>query len=160
MAGTLFYLLVHDGAKYDVKDKMQEQFGPESPIKIGDNWYEFSTAGNIFYGFYGTAAGWTEDELYIGAGVAQQLDVELRNEGELGPCDAPYYCDTVDDHYAVEFGIYLYNEYYQSDQSLTITDLKNAFDNFEHSDKLAIVESPKNFLPRYNNYSANRFYNY
>ncbi|MBL8098598.1 MAG: hypothetical protein JNK81_05420 [Anaerolineales bacterium] len=158
MAGALFYSLVHDGAKYDVKDKMQEEFGIDSPVKIGDNWYEYSTAGNIFYGFYGTAAGWTEDELYVGAGAAQIADNKLRGQDKLGPCEAPYYCDTVEDHYAVEFGIYMYNEYYENDGSLTIADLKNAMDKFEHSDKLAIVKSPKNFQPRYNNYAASKFY--
>jgi hypothetical protein len=157
IAWGTFYGSVSDGAKYDVKDKIKVQFG-EDPIKIGNNWYEYSTAGNILYGFYGKAAGFSDDELFVGAGAAQIYDNKINKEGDLGPVDAPFYGDTTDDHYAIEFGIYLYNNYYVGDGILTISDLQNALDTFVHANELALGEAPKIFLPRYNEYRADRFY--
>jgi RHS repeat-associated protein len=151
-----FINLVEDGAKYDVKDKMLEEFKGD-PIKIGDNWYEFSTAGNIIYGFYGKEAGWSDFELYAGAGKAQ-IDDWIRKEGDLGPLGPPYYGDTMDDHFAVRFGIHLYNNYYAKDRTLTTADLLDAFDNYKYIKWMALEPKPKVFLPRYYEYPTNRFY--
>jgi hypothetical protein len=152
-----FESVVADGMKYDVKDKMLEEFKGD-PIKIGDNWYEYSTAGNIIYGFYGKEAGWSDFELYAGAGKAQIEDHFLRDEGDLGPLRPPYYGDTVDDHFAVKFGIYLYDNYYADDGILTVADLLDAFENYGYVDRMAIKERPKNFQPRYYDYPVDRFY--
>jgi RHS repeat-associated protein len=45
LAFSQFKALVEDGAKYDVKDKIEQTIGYDT--KIGNGWYEFSTAGNI-----------------------------------------------------------------------------------------------------------------
>jgi hypothetical protein len=150
-----FESVVADSMKYDVKDNMLEDLG--RTIKIGDNWYEYSTAGNILYGFYGKEAGWTDFELYVGAGKAQ-IEDWLRGEGDLGPIRPPYYGDTVDDHFAVKFGIYLHENYYADDGILTVADLLDALENYPYADRMALVEKPKNFLPRYYEYPTNRFY--
>jgi hypothetical protein len=136
---------------------MLEEF-PNKTVKIGDNWYEYSTPGNIIYGFYGKAAGFTDDELYRGAGTAQQIDYYWNKEGDLGPTEAPFYGDTEDDHYAVRFGIYLYDNYYKNDKELTKKELLDAFDNYEYADKMALRNKPENFLPRNKYYRANHFY--
>jgi RHS repeat-associated protein len=150
-----FESVVADGMKYDVKDNMLEDLG--RTIKIGNNWYEYSTAGNIIYGFYGKEAGWSDFELYAGAGIAQYDDWK-RDEGDLGPPIPPFYGDTVDDHYAVKFGIYLYDNYYTDDGVLTVADLLDAFKNYTYADRMALVEKPKNFIPRYYEHPTNRFY--
>jgi hypothetical protein len=150
-----FESVVADGMKYDVKDNMLEDLG--RTIKISNNWYEYSTAGNIIYGFYGKEAGWSDFELYAGAGIAQYEDWK-RGEGDLGPRRPPFYGDTVDDHYAVKFGIYLYDNYYADDGILTVADLLDAFETYSYADRMAPEEKPKNFLPRYYEHPTNRFY--
>ena len=72
-AYVTFYHYVKDGGKYDVKDKMKANL-KTSEISLGGKWFEYSTAGNILYGFYGLAAGFTAEELHEGAGVAQIMD--------------------------------------------------------------------------------------
>jgi hypothetical protein len=154
----LFYEAVSDGAKYDVKDKILVQIGLDT--KIGDGWYEYSTAGNILFGFYGKAAGFTEDELRVGAGTAQMLDYLAEAERGKGPCNSTYFCDTEVDYYAVGFGMYLYDNYYKDDGELTEEDLLDAFETYEDTDKMDIVSGPNDFRPRYHNYPANQFYQY
>lgn len=151
-----FESVVEDGAKYDVKDKMLEQFQGD-PIKIGNTWYEYSTAGNILYGFYGKAAGWSDLALYAGAGKAQ-FDDWRRGEGDLGPIGPPYYGDTMDDHFAIRFGIYLYDNYYAEDGALTTIDLLDAFEAYKYPEWMAVKPKPNDFQPRYYEYPVNRFY--
>jgi RHS repeat-associated protein len=147
-----FISLVGDDAIYDVKKVMEVEFD-KSPIKIGSNWYEYSTAGNIIYGFYGTEVGYSADMLYLGAAKAQ-FDDWREKDGELG-----IFIDTADDHYAITFGIYLYENYYADDGELTDADLLDALENYPHLDWMAVEEKPKVFQPRYYEYPANRFYN-
>jgi hypothetical protein len=152
-----FYALVSDGAKYDVKDNILAEL--KDPIKIGDSWYEYSTPGNILFGFYGKAAGFDEEELRRGAGIAQQLDYMQDEERGIGPCGAPYYCDTEVDYYAVGFGMFLYDEYYKPNGKLTETDLLEAFDRYDDANKMDLKPSPRNFTPKYTEYSPSHFYN-
>lgn len=155
-AYAAFYSLVSDGAKYDVKDNILAELG--DPIKIGDKWYEYSTPGNILFGFYGKAAGFSEFELRYGAGFAQKLDYKKDETRGIGPCDAPYYCDTNVDYFAVGFGMFLYDEYYKPDARLTEVDLLDAFDKYKDADKMDLKPSPSNFIPRYTEYKPSHFY--
>ena len=115
-----FSSIVKDGAPFDVKDKIKQKLG--STITLGDFRFEYSTAGNILYGFYGSAAGFDIETLHIGAGGAQTWDWikstltigDYDQNASLGPVN--YYFDTVDDYYAVEFGYLLYEEYYLNDR--------------------------------------------
>lgn len=153
-----FISLVGDGAKYDVKDNILEKVGRRT--KIGDNWYEYSTSGNILYGFYGKAAGFTEYELRRGAGLAQKWDHDRDpDENEMGPCEKPYYCDTEDDYAAVGFGMHLYENYYEKTGKLTRDDLMDAFDTYKSSNKMALRDKPAGFQPLYRLYRVDQFYN-
>jgi hypothetical protein len=149
-----FNYYVKDGAKYDVKDKIEAHLG--QTIKLGNNWYEYSTAGNILYGFYGSAAAFTPAELHGGAGKAQLDDYKRDPTSGIGKWTTGL--DTADDYAAVKFGIYLYNNYYKKDKKLTEDDLLSALASYKDKDKMALRESPKDFYPKYNNYPVNRFY--
>ena len=154
LAWAGFISVVKDGAKYDVKDKIELQIGLET--KIGNNWYEFSTAGNILFGFYGQAAGFTEFELRAGAGAAQLADYDRDPTSGIGDWSTFY--DTENDYAAVGFGIYLYDNYYKDDGELTEADLLAAFESYSNANKMALIEKPKDFKPRYYEYPVNRFY--
>jgi hypothetical protein len=156
LAFSKFKTLVEDGAKYDVKDEIERTIGLDT--KIGNEWYEFSTAGNILYGFYGTAAGFSEAELRLGAGYAQAADYYDKKKAGIGPWYPPYLFDTEVDYYAVGFGIYLYDNYYKDDKKLTTADLLEALKSYEHADKMDIINAPNDFRPRYYNYPTNHFY--
>ena len=157
-AAENFIGLVGDDAVYDVKKVMDQEFGGDA-VKIGDNWFEYSTPGNIIYGFYGAEVGYPDAILYMGAGYAQIGDA-WEKDGELGPLGPPYYGDTMDDHFAVKFGIYLYDNYYAEDQDLTYAEFLDALDNYRYLDWMAITEKPNEFQPRYYEYPTRRFYNY
>jgi hypothetical protein len=154
LAWGRFINVVKDGAKYDVKDKIELQLGKNT--KIGNNWYEYSTSGNILYGFYGKAAGFTEFELRAGAGAAQLAD--YNEDPTRGKGDLSTLYDTEDDYAAVGFGMYLYDNYYKKDKTLTRSDLLSAFKTYDDADKMALRDQPKNFQPRYYEYRVNRFY--
>ncbi len=107
---------------------MKMQLGDE--LVIGGEWFEYSTPGNIAYGFLGAALGFTKAEIAIGAGVAQANDyyrvacsgqtpcevgpiaANPRPIGKAGPGpmlpDIWPLGDTVDDAYAVRLGYDLY----------------------------------------------------
>lgn len=156
-AYAAFYLLVSDGAKYDVKDNILIELGDS--IRLGDKWYEYSTPGNILFGFYGKAAGFDEFELRRGAGFAQEQDYKRDKKNGIGPSGAPYYSDTEVDYYAIGFGMFLYDEYYKPNGKLTETDLLDAFDKYKDADKMDLKSSPRNFTPRHKEYSPSHFYN-
>ena len=65
-----FYNLVRDEQPFDIKRTMGREFNKDR-VKLGNYWYEFSTPGNIAYGFYGAAAGYNKPVLHVGAGIAQ-----------------------------------------------------------------------------------------
>jgi hypothetical protein len=113
-----FYNLVRDGAEFDVKDKMLLRLGPT--IKLGEDWYEYSTAGNILYGFYGIEAGYDAETLKKGAGYAQVMDVlrwafaadKAQPFPGLGGGD--WYFDTNEDSHAIDLGIWMHHTYYET----------------------------------------------
>ncbi len=152
-----FMNLVGDDKKFDVKKEMEAQLRSKT-TKIGDQWYEYSTAGNIVYGFYGKAAGFSEYELRRGAGYAQEQDYKRDPKKGIGPCGAPHYCDTIDDYAAVGLGMFLYDKYYNKNGVLTENDLLDAIEKYADTTKMNIVEAPKDFVPRTSYYSANKFY--
>ncbi|MEO6062233.1 MAG: RHS repeat-associated core domain-containing protein, partial [Thermoflexales bacterium] len=122
-----FYMLVRNGAPWDIKIEMELQLGPS--VVIGAKWFEYSTPGNIAYGFLGAALGASKVEIYGGAGVAQARDFATGCSGK-SPCEVrPLYSpptsrsgsprgpyspaifplgDTVDDALAVRLGYDLY----------------------------------------------------
>lgn len=106
---------------------MEKQLGRE--LVIGGEWFEYSTPGNIAYGFLGAALGFSKAEIYGGAGVAQAGDYATGCSGkspcEIGPLYSPPMSrsgsprgpyspaifplgDTVDDAFAVRLGFELY----------------------------------------------------
>jgi hypothetical protein len=67
--------------------------------------------------------------------------------------------DTPDDYYAIEFGYYLYNEYYLDDGVLTVEEFLEALEEFEDADKLDIVSPPEDYYPTTEEYGLEEFYN-
>lgn len=127
LAWLLFAYLVKAGAQWDIKIEMKAQLGPD--VVIGGMWFEYSTPGNIAYGFLGAAMGFSKAEIAIGAGGAQAYDYGRGCGGdtpcEIGPIaanprpigrtgpgpmlpDIWPLGDTVDDAYAVRLGYELY----------------------------------------------------
>ncbi len=138
LAYYMFTEMVQDGAVWDFKDKIIDELG--NPVRIGGQWFEYSTAGNILYGFYGTAAGFTPIELYIGAGVAQLAD--YRREGaEIGTLATAL--DTSDGHYAVRFGIYLYNQTQAQGKPLTVWEFSALLVQYDHLNGMAVAAPGK-----------------
>jgi hypothetical protein len=144
--------LVGNGKKYDVKLEIKDQLGEK--IKLGNNWYEYSTAGNILYGFYGLAAGFSKAELHQGAGFAQLNDLFAKGTLPGGPNTM---FDTEDDYYAVEFGFFLYENYYK-DGVLTESEFLDALAKYKHADKLALTSKPVDYRPTQNNHPVGQFY--
>ena len=74
--------------------------------------------GNVAYGYWGKAMGFTDDEIYYGGGFAELkkqneksiigfiLDPALMAKWALDPL----YGDATEDYYAIKRGIDLYNE--------------------------------------------------
>jgi hypothetical protein len=137
VAWSMFYELVHDSAPWDFKDQIQRKVG--DPIRLGGLWVEYSTPGNILYGFSGAASGFSLEMLHIGAGVAQVRDHIV----EGGPLSGPETLfDTADDFYAVEFGYKLYKEAYISDKKLTVSEFNALSVQYEHRDQMMVAKPP------------------
>jgi hypothetical protein len=125
-------------------------------VKFGSQWYEFSTPGNILYGFYGLAAGFAKQELHVGAGVAQWQD-HVNKGSEIG--DWSTLLDTSDDYYAIEFGFFLYENYYANDGELTESEFLEALSLFGDADKMAIKPTPEDpYIPAEDEYETDDFY--
>jgi hypothetical protein len=71
-------------------------------VQLGNQQLNFQAVANIHYGFVGRAAGIDRQVLYAGAGFAQWR--------EHGTCEA-YLCDQAFDHWAVRFGVVLFEKY-------------------------------------------------
>jgi hypothetical protein len=156
-----FYNMVHAGAKFDVKLKIHDQLG--DPIKLGGRWYEYSTPGNILFGFYGTAAGYDSETLHRGAGGAQLWDYvhwlwngdQCKSVSVGGP---DTYLDTSDDYYATMFGIWLYNTYYATTGTFTEYQFAEGLKVFPLSPELAEVADPGDYIPNTSGpYAADQF---
>jgi len=129
--------LVQDHGPWDFKVMVERELG--QTIRLGDYWFEYSTAGNILYGFNGAAAGFSLQGLHAGAGAAQVLD-HLSRGAELGP--PVMFFDTVDDYYAVEFGYQLYKKAYAPDSKMTVSEFNALLVQYEHRDQMALREPP------------------
>ena len=160
-----FVGVVKNNAYFDVKWNVQAEVG--ETIKLGNGWYEFSATGNILYGFYGSAAGFSPDMLYRGAGDAQVWDQVLYMLGKSehpeyhtdpGPVLPPFYGDTVDDHYAVAIGINLFEQYQQSG-SLTTSEFTATIDSNPNKHKMSPRNAPSDCQPASGNYPTDFFYN-
>jgi hypothetical protein len=156
-----FYNLVRTKARFDVKWKIKEGLGPH--IKLGPNWFEFSAPGNILFGYYGDEVGYTSDLLHIGAGVAQVMDVGAWAWGVGGPNNFPglgapkTLMDTSDDYYAVDFGIFLHQNY-SGDGQLTELEFLEGLSTFKDSGKLGLVADPGDCKPSLaGHYAPNEF---
>jgi hypothetical protein len=153
MAYIKFYTLVKDGARFDVKDKMLAL--GLNPVKLGDNWYEYSTPGNFLYGFYGVAAGFTGETLHQGAGIAQILDYNRDPTNGIGPAGEPYYGDTVGDYWAIEAGIYAYGLYI-SNGDFNPALLQQVLDMY--GPYMDVRSAPPSFIPLHRGpYSSDEF---
>ncbi len=132
----MFTEIVKDSAPWDFKDQIKNDLG--DPIRIGGKWFEYSTPGNILYGFYGCAAGFTPLELHIGAGYAQLQD--QRNEGaEIG--GLPTLFDSPDDYYAIEFGVELYNQTLAQGKPVTVGAFSALLTNYGRLNDMAVRQA-------------------
>ena len=144
----MFYQLVRNGAPLDVKDKIKEELG--RTIQLNGQWFEYSTTGNILYGFYGAAWGLDEQLLFAGAGAAQIRDYRNPDPGEtpqLGPLAPPFYSDTVDDHFAIQLGVEIYQKAYAPDQVVTLDEFRALMTDYQHLNDMAIQPRPPEPMP-------------
>jgi RHS repeat-associated protein len=151
-----FKNVVQAGARFDVKLKIKDRLGRS--IKLGENWYEYSTSGNILYGFYGSAAGFKAETLHVGAGYAQVRDVLdwvwvvgylcEDNPDKFPDFGGPaHYFDTPDDYHAVDFGIWLYQRYYVPTGTFTRDNFVQGLNSYEFAWGLRGVLNPKDYKP-------------
>lgn len=159
--------LVKDSAKWDFKHRVDLEIG--RAITFFDNnqgfrWYEYSVPGNIFYGYIGSAAGFSGFMLHAGASYAEIKDPAHSKRGE-SCCPCPdldneftdkcreILClytnpkwvltgfDDPTDFHGVQLGIDLYNAYHEN---LTFSQLINHIT--VNGDKLAHPSaSPSSF---------------
>jgi hypothetical protein len=108
------------------------------------------------YGFYGLAAGFSKAELEAGAGFAQVMDhfFDEKQPDVGGPLTL---FDTEDDYYAVQFGFFLYENYY-GDGELTVSEFLEALSKYKYADKLALRPEPNDFRPKHREYEIDEFY--
>ncbi len=134
-----FYQLARDGASLDFKDKTKLTLG--KTIQLSGIWFEWSTPGNMLYGFYGTAWGVPHDLLHLGASYAQVAD-HIRNpaESSLGPPATMF--DTLEDYVAIDFGITLYYQAYLPDQKVTQEEFAALLVNYAYLTLLAQEPAP------------------
>lgn len=137
--------LVADHQPFDIKRNIGA-ISNEGAIRMGADWYEYSTPGNIAYGFYGAAAGYDIFVLRLGAGAAQSKDAWIDGDGPPGSLGTML--DTPDDYYAVQFGYDLYHNYYRPDFQLTRDEFVSALATYEHRAEMALVVAPSDYLPR------------
>jgi hypothetical protein len=109
-----WYKMVRNRAPLDVKRKMERGLGPST--MIADHWYEYSTAGNILFGFLSEAAGFDPIETHGGAGAAQIWDYAVEG-GPIGPVYTGF--DQVDDFDATRFGRRVFENAYVDDGVVT-----------------------------------------
>jgi hypothetical protein len=155
LLGAYFFKnLVGAGARFDVKLKIKQNLGHD--IKLGKHWYEYSTPGNILYGFYGSAAGYASEILHTGAGYAQVNDVwtwlkkikECKDPGPFpGLGGKEYYFDTPDDAAAIDFGISMYKNFFAPTGSFTKDNFLEALATSRFVSRLAGVPDPGDYKP-------------
>lgn len=135
--------LVKDGARWDFKDQILLEVGNSIRLCNADgcSWFDYSTPGNIFYGYVGRAAGFTSLELHAGATYAQQVDPE--NVPELNA----WHGDQPTDFEAIEVGVEMYRH---CGRNTTLTCFQNALKR--HLSGMALSAPPAN--PYYSPYGT------
>ena len=129
-----WYRLNHDGARFDFKDRIDLLVG-ESIMLCGlydCGWYDYSTPGNIHYGFVGAASGFSLETLHFGASYAEITDPDHANDPEENLINSFYFqpewastmYDDPLDYNAIEFGYALYRSF---GPDLTVEQLQWAF---------------------------------
>jgi hypothetical protein len=108
VAYTQFLELEGPYAEWDIKQKILKDLGP-GIILCGEacDWYDYSTPGNIHFGYVAGLAG-VNHEIAAAAGGLE----ELRDNWSQGK-PHPYcpWCDNPQDQAAVDFGYYLAGKY-------------------------------------------------
>ncbi len=153
LAWTAWYQQVHDGARWDFKDAIEQRVGPV--VQLGESWFEYSTPGNMLYGFTGAAAGFSAVELHGGASVAQLLDDRNSDDpkDDRGPW-RPSFFDQEDDYYAIEFGIRLYEDY---GSDVKVGEFRALLVSYEHGSQFGRVAAPGDYMPAQEPYRPGRF---
>jgi RHS repeat-associated protein len=142
LAFHMYIQLVADRHRWDFKYQIEYKLGDS--IELGGEWFEFSTPGNIHYGFVGAAAGFSRTALRIGAGVAQAWD-DLRSDepdATIGGLDTWF--DASTDFYAVEFGVQLYENY---GSNVTVEEFNALLVSYTDRSKLAYKGPPQDVRP-------------
>jgi len=156
-----YIVLVMPNGKYDVKLGMEKLLNTQV-IKIGSKWYEYSTAGNILFGYYSHAAGFTLQELQKGAGAVQVYDYYRHMCFANSECGAPLgtqdtFYDSSDDFSAIQFGYELFDSDAATDGIITPEEFTIALDNYSGPYPLDVRPDPGNYLPG-GPYPADYFY--
>jgi RHS repeat-associated protein len=128
--------LVRDGARWDFKHRIRQEFR-DDPVMLRQSggvdywrWYTSDVPGNIFFGYIGRAAGFFGFELHLGASFAEITDPAHKGEAicviPVPPpwdpdqdettiyLDREYWYTLFDaprDFLAVEFGVIMYNRH-------------------------------------------------
>jgi RHS repeat-associated protein len=160
-AGMAMYIqLVRPGGKYDVKLEIKSQLG--RTVKIGNKWYEYSTVGNILFGYYSHAAGFELETIQRGAGWAQQYDYHTKGCPDGPDCDTVLgtedtFFDSPDDFSAIRFGYNLFASDAAKDGVITPDELTSALDNYVGPYPLDVKPDPGGYMPG-GPYSTDAFY--
>jgi hypothetical protein len=111
-AYTQFYALEATNKVWDIKQKIRRELG-SGVVLCGEvcDWYDYSTVGNIHFGYVSGIAGIDPSIAAFAGGILEQVD-SLHTEGRphLEYCDG-IYCENPQDQAAVDFGYYLARKY-------------------------------------------------
>jgi hypothetical protein len=124
LALVYFASLVQQNGEWDAKVWIRNQFGPfestyNDPLVRGDSQqvYYYDIWGNIAYGYLGSAAGFDDETLLEGAGLAQYLG-KFRDAWTIGIVPTTEQdiagwrkWDPFRDQASIEVGIYLWTEF-------------------------------------------------
>jgi len=70
------------------------------------------------------------------------MNPDAQENPRLGPARPPFYLDTIDDHYAVKFGIRLYHAAYAPDHVVTVKEFRDLLTSYDHLREMAIRSVP------------------
>lgn len=109
--------------EWDIKRNIQRDLG-DGIILCGEtcDWYDYSTPGNIHFGYVAGRAGIDHEIAAVAGGLLEQWDLFVQ-EGKinLGYCNWTFKCDSPQDQAAVDFGYALAEKY---STGITPEDLK------------------------------------
>ena len=138
--------------KYDIKRGMKEIYGGAVVLcgNEGCSWVDYSTPGNIMYGYLSAVRGVSQTASWIAGGILESLDNEKVNWGYSSS-----WFDNPGDKAAVDFGYQLF-EIYGND--LTVDEFKEAL----NADVLNTLQEPKRVpiippVPQNNQYPPGYF---